>query len=467
MARDPEFVREVHRYLSSIGYNQSKYEYSKLEAQVYNFSPNNSEMVRPKYGGWKKTLDKAVKDFKQELSGWKLRMLEYGRKDDIQAWIPRDDAHAGWSFIETGLRHKGDYRGDLLQTFNAKLEQAKKDGSFNTIIIPGSRTQTNPSYDPDTGEKLNEYKPKTRLVSMIDVFLVLCETMFAGPLQIWFGKQDWYAGGKNDDGIYSVLNRYQRRHLKKWISLDYSKYDQSIPGWLIFIAFDVLEAAFDKSLGWDEDAWRIVKNDFVHKVFLIGDNTLVESHDGVPSGSMFTQIIDTVVNRLMIMAYFNSLGIDKSQYSMIIMGDDNLIYLSVEVKKGDILSYIKRNFGVDGNETKSAEKSCDNPPEFLSRTWTSRGVWRLPEILIGKLIFPENYRRYTKSDPAEYRRQRLMIIHCYINDFPLGMEWIDPSKLEELDLTAIDSRSESIKFTSGLMRYRLQQTVQREYNIVA
>lgn len=452
-----EWFEQEKKYLAALGFNQSKYVYKSIESQIYAFCGKHVE-----YNGWIDHFKSAKAEMISEMKEWKLHALDYFGNDDIQEWIPRDEAHAGWSFIETGLREKGMYRENLLQNYSEKVREAKSNKSFNTIILPGTRTQTSPPYDATNGDKTFKYVEKSRLVSMIDLYNVLGETVFAGPCQEKMATVDWYAGGKNDRETYNVILKFKEKHRVMWITLDYSKYDQSIPGWLIYEGFDVIEAAFDKSHGFDEELWRIVKDDFVHKVFLLGNGKVVEAHDGVPSGSMFTQIMDTIVNRLMILTYLHAKSIDTCDISMIIMGDDNLIFSSVELDSDDIAGYLMRNFGVKVNPSKSSQGSIDDAPEFLSRHWTDRGVYRVPAILLAKLLYPENFRKYDKSDKRACRKQVYMILSCFIHDFPLGMKWIDKTKIDTFSMEEL-SKAEHIQFTTGLMRYRLQTLGSKQY----
>ena len=454
--RRREWFKEHSKHLAAVGFNQSKYEYNQIVKQLERFHDKHVP-----YNGWIDHFKVVKADMIKEVSPWRLKMLKIEGNDDVQALVPRDDAHAGWDYIETGLLHKGDYRENLLQYFSENIEKAKREGSFNCIMIPGSRTQASLPYDEDWN-KTYEFESKTRGVIMVGFKQVMAESLWAKPVQTKMGTVDWYAGGKTDRLIYSCIRR-QLDKANYWLTVDYSKYDQSIPGWLIYEAFDVIEAMFDKAYYWDEELWKIVKRDFVYKVFLDGDGNLIDAEDGVPSGSMFTQIMDTIVNVLMIRTYFESKGVAKSEYSMIIMGDDNLMCTKFEVDEIDLGGYLQRNFGVKINKDKSSKGNISDPPEFLSRVWTTRGVYRRPEELLAKLLYPEHYRKYDKSNSHNVRQAVYMILSCYIHDFPLGMDWVDKNNIRLYSINEMNN-AERIKFTSGLMRYKLQTLYQKRVN---
>lgn len=446
--KDRAWLEQTMKHLAAVGFTQSRYEAHKIDEQLERFAKQH---VR--YNGWIDHFKVVKQEMIDVVSTWKLKALEIRGNEDVQELIPRDEANAGWDYIETGKRTKGEYREGLLQYYFDSIEKAKKEGSFNCIMMPGTRTQASMPFE-DNGDRKYDWDTKTRAVIMLALRQVMGETIFAKPVQMKMSNVDWYAGGKDDRVLHLTINRKMRRS-RYWISLDYSKYDQSIPGWLIFECFDIIEAMFDKSAGFDEELWHIVKNDFVHKVMINGNGELIESHDGVPSGSMFTQIMDTLVNIVMIKTYFESKGINKNSYSMIIMGDDNLLCTLEPVDDKDLAGYLMRNFGVKVNDDKSSKGRKGQAPEFLSRVWTSRGVYRCPEVLVAKLLYPEHFRKYEKSKPHKVKQAVYMIISCFIHDFPLGMKWVNENKIRLYSIEEMNS-AERIQFTSGLMRYRLR-----------
>lgn len=453
--KEQEWLEDTMNYLASVGFTQSRYQYKQIEEQLERFS-----LKHKPYTGWHDHFQDVKKDLINQVSSWKLKALNIKGNDDVQELIPRDDAHAGFDYILTGKRYKGDYRDGLLQYYFDGIGKAKAEGSFNRPMIIGTRTQASMPFDDKGDRDADNFKTKTRAVIMLALIQVMGESIFAKPVQQKMSSVDWYAGGKNDRELKFIINRKMRR-AKYWLTVDYSKYDQSIPGWLIYECFDVIEAMFDKSFGFDEQLWKLVKQDFVHKVFIDGKGNLIEAHDGVPSGSMFTQIIDTIVNVMMIRTYFASRGMNDNHFTMMIMGDDNLIYTTEYLDKHDLGGYLDRNFGVRINVEKTTQGKAIEPPEFLSRVWTPRGVYRKPEVLVAKLLYPEHFRKYSKGNQRKLRQQVSMIISCFIHDFPLGMEWISTREMHVYSIEEMNSK-ERTQFTSGLMRYRLQSLAQKE-----
>lgn len=436
----PQFVEATKNYLDSIQWHQSKYEFSAIKMQLARFADAN----HPKFG-WNKMYCLAKERLMNEFSKYRLSMLDYNRNVDIQQCVPRDDSNAGWSYILTGLRLKGMYKETLSQDYNAEEKEAKCNKSFNKPILIGCRTQASNPFNKD-GSYNNNYTAKTRLVSMIDIYQIMGETKFARPLQNQLSRVNWYAGGKNDDAIRNRMLLWKNKY-KYWISIDYSKYDQSISDWLIRDAFDIMRVAFhDSFVKFDDELFQIVREDLIHKSFIVGPNDIVESHKGVPSGSMFTQLVDSIVNRLMIDTYLISKGLDRD---MMIMGDDNIIFTNYEVDLVDLSIYLSHNFGIEMNPEKCKTGICGkDQPEFLSREWRFEGIYRLPQLLIAKLLYPERYRDYVRGE-----FQPSMIVRCYVDAFPLGMRYIISDPVE-LRLSEIAGILEKGKWLDGFLRYR-------------
>ena len=442
-----KMVNRVVSHCDSLGWNQSKYRYSLIQEQVSRFADTTVRNFsnNPNFIAAKQKL-------MAEAKGWRLRTLRYGWSHDVLGSLPRTDTHAGFSYILTGKRTKGEYRGRLHQDFINEVDKARKNGSFNKPILIGSRTQSKPPISDKDGSFLQltkeevDSKKKTRLVSMVDIYVILAENIFAKPFQQQLCLTEWYAGGKNDASISSLIKQ-NLRFRSNWISLDYSSYDQSISDWMIREAFDIIRAAFEHDIYWDEELFKIVREDFIHKVFITGDG-LVESKKGVPSGSMFTQIVDSLVNRLMIDTYFNSIGL--TDYSLLIMGDDNLITYNGEVNPEFISTYLKRNFDCTMNPSKVDQGTQAEDVLFLSRYWTKNGPWRSPEALIAKMVYPERFRNYQSEALTTD-----MIVLSYFETFNASM--MEIFKRNEFEWEAVRRVGSDVsKWLSGYHAYRIR-----------
>jgi hypothetical protein len=401
---------------------------------------------------------------KREFSQFSLVPLSYSCDDDVIQAIPKLDTHSGWTFILNGKRKKGENLDSIFAKYTAEATAACSIGSFNKPILPGVRTQCSGEFD-ELGRTTDTCKHKTRLVSMIDLMQIIAELRFAKPFQQMIGSRKFYAGGKDPVEISKIISN-MRANYSEYVSLDYSSYDQSISSWLIEDAFDIIRSAFREFTCEESMLWDVVVHDFIHKTF-ISKKGVVHSDKGVPSGSMFTQIIDSIVNRLMISTFLLSKGIDGS---MIIMGDDNLLYYNLPLGyvgnrdiRSDVASYLTKNFGVKCNDDKSSYGIKGQNPEFLSREWRWGGQWRHPNILISKMLFSERFRHYDEQSTPE------LVVYSYILAYGLGMsELLDverflmENKFNPYDLAKMDSRN-----LPGYLRIQLHDTREIPLGMVA
>jgi hypothetical protein len=267
---------------------------------------------------------------------------------------------------------------------------------------------------------------------MVDLYQILCESKFSKPVQEAFSQWREYAGGKSRNEQAIIIGD-MRSNYGYAVSLDYSSYDQSLPSWLIEDAFDIIKIMFRNDGSFDEELWNLMVAAFIHKDIIWKDGVVHCDH-GVPSGSMWTQIIDSLCNKLMIETAFNV--IKGGRHQCFIMGDDNLIYHTADCDVNRLLEVVQYMFGVKVNKSKSAQFVRFQDPEFLSCYWRRNGEqWRQPKVLIDHLLWPERHRNYMGNSTPE------LVVYSYILCYRAGMkEFLDierflmDNKLREADV---------------------------------
>lgn len=437
----PNEINQEVKYLDSIGYGGRK-DPSQLIQQIERFQAGHVPSFR-----WNRNYQRALRAVQEmttpTVQG--LKILRYRSDEDIKDALPKPDAHSGFEFIVTGLKEKGMYIEGARDHFEEELNQARVNGSFGKPIITLNRLQCSGAYDAE-GNRTGEHKKKTRLVSAVDLWVVVAELMWAKPFQRHLATRSYYAGGKDPVTLRTNV-RHARWHHKYWISLDYSKFDQSLVSWLIRDAFEIIWNCFEGCSDW-RWLWDIIVNDFLKKAFIGPDGKLFYAENGVPSGSMFTQIIDSICNLIMVHTYFYSLeakGTKVDDFVCIICGDDNLVFLDFDVNFEDLEGYFKRNFGVECNASKCDRGTQADDPVFLSRTWRVAGEWRQPKELIAKMLYPERFRPY-KANPQLTPEA---IVYSYILAFPLGMK-----ELIDVDRFMLDNTHYLRSWSSAIFGYQ-------------
>lgn len=270
-------------------------------------------------------------------------------------------------------------------------------------------------FDSVDGYDPTKLKLKDRLIWGEDAATVAIEAPFARPL-IEHTSEKWfnYAGGKSPDKLRKNIE-FSKMDKFFWTSIDFSRFDQTIPSWLIHQAFAIIKEFFD---GEDEQLeldW--IEYNFIHTMLAYPGKGIFQKHRGIPSGSHFTQLIGSICNMLMVISYVASLQDgqfqDKMDYvrrvvgdrndnhllHMFVMGDDNLVFTTQKLDFEDLSAYVHVNFGVKIHPTKCESGDTYSYPSFLKRIWRRNGEWQDPGYLVVNVSHPEHRRSYDTYSP--------------------------------------------------------------------
>nr|APG78298.1 RdRp [Hubei partiti-like virus 54] len=235
---------------------------------------------------------------------------------------------------------------------------------------------------------------KTRLVWGYPIEMTMMEARFARPLidkfiqmdtPMMIGKPKYLIGTRINCNIQPCRNSY---------SIDYSKYDSSIHEGLINMAFSILGTWFSPE---DKEtfAWQKIVEYFIRTPIVMPDGKLyVGKTRGVPSGSFFTQLIDSLVN-LLLLKYVTLLqGVRLSLGRVMILGDDSIFGVDEELDISKMASDLD-DMGITLNVEKSGHNTC----HFLGAYWKAG----LPHMTLGEIIkraiCPEKSRYINSNDP--------------------------------------------------------------------
>lgn len=226
------------------------------------------------------------------------------KKSDV---MPEIYSKARW--LQHRIKHGG------LKSFNPKQVQFPP-------CLAGARGHMSPSDDP-----------KTRLIWVYPAEMLAIEGKFA-PLiyDLIANKPDGpLLLGNGSHRLFSEwMSHYQEG--KELYGLDFSAFDTKVPPWLIHVAFDILHHCLDwdnygnvpSSKKWkqkNKNLWDAVKWYFINTPILMPDGRLFRKHHGVPSGTYFTQLIDSVVNYIIIQYVCNCQQIEPEYLR--VLGDDS------------------------------------------------------------------------------------------------------------------------------------------------
>ena len=350
---------------------------------------------------WNENVRVAVRVVRKQIKcHLEPKMLD--AHSDVTEWWSNKSASAG-------AIGKGSKLENAQGCFEAalKIKELIRQGNLDGCWVPAigfHRAQISNFVDDDFHMDLSSLKEKDRLVWGLDGATVTVEAQYAIPVieqlsNNWF----WYAGGKSIQVLRSIL---RSERIDSWTSVDYSKFDQTIPAWLIRLAFGLIKEMFDEQY-WPELDW--IMNNFIHTKIMFNGGICFEKHRGIPSGSNFTQVIGSMVNAIMLCTYLarKSVGNEKVKQEyvevqvseMLTMGDDNVVFTRNRIDLDDMSAYLERIFGVKINVEKTCQGSRLQPPEFIKREWRCDGEYQNPSYLLVNTTHPEHDRNYEDYSP--------------------------------------------------------------------
>lgn len=442
----PDRILDEIAYLDSLvnedgeQFARSNYNYGRMKDSTIKFTEEEKSSFQ-----WNHHYQKGLSRVKARFSDAHLTELKYHCDDDIINSVTDWSTSPGWQKITLNARKKRDLQSNIYQRYTGWEQQAKLKGSFEEPLILGHRGQASGEYNDD-GSRTGTFKLKDRAVEQTGMGNLIAGRSFVKPLMDWMKYQSDTAVGKTDKWIWVWTS--QRRALG-WsgVSLDYSKYDSTIPSWLIFDAFEVIRCAFDEL---DAQLFEIVRHDFIYKYVLLEDGFEFWSH-GDPSGSAFTTVINCICNEIMTETWADKFN---TPVSYNVMGDDNLIYFTSgrRVELSDIASYLMHNFGVEVNVEKSENVAIGAFPEYLSRLWRNDGPWRPWQKIVSLMMFPENYRDYNRRGSTLTPQ---LIIFSYILAYT-------PAMREIMD---VDGFLTYYRFQQDMAHWSREQLREVPYNV--
>lgn len=424
---------------------RSVYSVEKLYSQLEAFNPAKSVTVPLEDKHVQSGISFAYKVFAKPKQQSKLHALRYWDETIISNWKS-----------SAGLTAFGEDKRSSFQRAILSVERILRRERRPEPCVALTRTQK---------------KGKTRLVWGYPMSMTLLEGSFAKPLLSNFkGGGTPMAFAMTSKNLGSQILSAQN-HRKYWYSLDMSQYDASIQKEVIQACFSIIRTWFNLS---DEYAFgltnsqvlRIIENYFIHTEIVMpaGRDSKAEGvlykgkNKGVPSGSYFTQLVDSIANIIMLGTFCSKFGFEVNSDEVKVLGDDLLFFTDTHIDIGKVAEYGAKTFGMCINASKSEHGRGTEPVPFLGRTWSMGLPLRDTEVALKKMLYPENYRKYTDS----FKEGRLVVLSYNLSAIqdtrliPHYQGW------KSYYNSSIDVLNQAGKL-SGLLRYMLQRTEFREH----
>jgi len=364
------------------------------------------------------------------IAGIKLAKRVFGRFGDLLEPITDLDS------IKSALKLT---KSSGLPLMVSKLESLAYSFDREHQIRLGSKKP-----NPCVAYKRTQKDNKTRLVWGYPLEMTIMEARFARPLiGTFLDSRTTMAFGlqKYELGTYLKYNLKMYKHI---LCLDYSKFDSSISASLIATSFQILSTWFSEEdklkYGWD----TIVKY-FIHTPIVMPDGHLYGGKDhGVPSGSYFTQLIDSIVNTILIGALGYAFKEETHWRSVFVLGDDCIFGVDRKLDLKTVSRFLSR-YGV----TLNVEKSNFDVMYFLGAYWDSGFPDNDLSDLAAKAVFPETFRKYPEN--LTKKQKARLVLSSYASQYKSAWKFLPVRHpIIQMEQEALDFKPE---YLSGSDRY--------------
>lgn len=216
-------------------------------------------------------------------------------------------------------------------------------------------------------------EPKLRAVYGYGTTITLMEACFALPLIEGYKKSVTPIAYGYDMAVGGAMRlRKDLQGYTEFSCFDFSSFDKTVSAQLIDIAFDVLSYNLDlsryRNFGTPNATEQLrvfnyVKDYFINTPLRMHDGTRYIKKGGVPSGSYFTQLVDSVVNWI-VLNYAIRKTHGNVKFGIKVFGDDSVIYTKSHIVVDAVCSVVEEA-GMKINKAKSLQSHNINDVEFL------------------------------------------------------------------------------------------------------
>lgn len=309
--------------------------------------------------------------------------------------------------VNLGLNHSYlfrvlDIKGDKSAGLTA-YGQSKAEAWPTGLLKAGQTLRNERSPEPCLAGVRTQEGKTGRLVWGYPLSMTILEALVARPLLTKFkgGKTPMaFAMTSVDLGIKM---RKAQAHNSHYVSMDASRFDTTISQAVIKCAFNAFKTWFDLEQKvyreyTVEDLFNLIEDYFIHTPIVMphenGPLLYSGKRHGVPSGSYFTQLVDSFANVVMLgtLDFNYKLGIRLDE--VFVLGDDLLFFTKKKLSLDGMSSLLNATYGMLVNAKKSETGLASKPIPFLGRVWKHGLPTRQWQDVLKRSIAPERYRDY-------------------------------------------------------------------------
>lgn len=305
--------------------------------------------------------------------------------DEVFEHYPHKGTSPGLPYTKDGIRKKGLVTYSHCRHYYNKF---KHDRFHNVPCNGWYRTQVSKS-------------PKFRAIWVYPYHVTIAEGQFAQPLiHLYKGYKTPYSIWMNYSKGDMRLLMNQRTENTTWLALDWSAFDTNVPSWLIYDSFEILKSQFELTHS-EEDLWHKVVNYFVHTPIKFPSGHIRVKHNSVPSGSYFTNLLDSVINHI-VCCFLTTF---KRIY---VMGDDALMLVEQVPDLESLRTIARYIFGFEMNVEKSESGRLVS---YLGYRMSNEGYPMANyDKLVAQLLLPD---RPDRDEHDFASRAKALLLSCF------------------------------------------------------
>lgn len=323
--------------------------------------------------------------------------------------LPRS-TNPGFPYIETD---PGKKKGEIFDKYFPEMEKFWDQISENRdLLLPDCAAFARSNVSAPEFEKV-------RCVWAYPIIAVLAESLFATPLIKLLKEQKIFLntayGMEMMCGGMEFLNNMCRKAKvvdpdAKFVMTDFSAFDSSVPAWLIRDCFAIIKEKFDFSDNpvYYSNIFRKIVAYFINTPIRNADGRRFQKSHGIPSGTMFTNIMGTMCN-FVISRYITLSTTGEAPIFDIYFGDDAFTALrhSAKVNFNNMAFQSKKVFGVKLNVIKSSWTHLIENCHFLGYYNHHGTPYKTDKDLFSSMVYPQ-----TSTDDWAYSLARAMGCLC-------------------------------------------------------
>ncbi|QRG29187.1 putative RdRp [Ambrosia cryptic virus 2] len=364
------------------GWARSYYSGDKHLAAIMQYATPNIPINQLNQAIWTESIE-AVRHGLRSLT----RVRAYSVNTELKSVHYIQSSSAGYGYIGAKGEPDGTNHNRAVSRAKATLYSAiRSDGEGIDYAIRESVPDV--GYTRTQLAHIAENQLKVRGVWGRAFHYILLEGTAAKPLLDSFQRSNTFVmiGSDPVTRVPEILSKISDDG--KWImSIDWSQFDATVSQFEIETAFDILKAFIDFPDFDTEMCYEFCKHMFIHKKVAAPDGFIYWAHKGIPSGSYYTSLIGSIINRLRI-EYLWRLKFDEGPNVCYVLGDDSLIAYDRFYDPNELAAEaFKLNWLM--NPEKTEYSTIPNAITFLGRTVRGGMNQRDLKKCLRLLILPE------------------------------------------------------------------------------